>query len=248
MVVFGAQPFYDGIEDNQYKGLSYAHTVQNNVVVSGLDSLIKTKAKGEYYAQACLRLYRLDYIKSFNLRFDEGIIHEDESFSFLAYINASRVECLGDKFYHRRYRPGSIMMDVDPYSSAHGYRVIIDTLLKYMLKKRAKGLDRNKTSDLYENQKNRTINNLLNTLKFSQKKSRTGINKNKLIIEQLNKQIITYIFSIYSKYRLSLKDNWQNNEIDRFNNVESSNEQYKDKRIIKSIMSSERWNKKSFQV
>ena len=235
VVVFGAQPFYDGIEESQYKGLSYTHTIHNNLVMSGLKSLIKSKAKGEYYAQACLRLYRLDYIKSFNLRFDEGIIHEDESFSFLAYINASRVECLGDKFYHRRYRPGSIMMDVDPYSSAHGYRVAIDTLLKYMLKKRAKGLDKNKTSDLVENKKNRTFNNLLITLKFSQEKSRTGINKDKLIVEQLNKQIITYIFSIYSKYRLSLKDNWQNQEIDEFNNVEASNEQYKDKRIFKRL-------------
>ncbi len=90
---------------------------------------------GEYYSQACLRFYRLDYLKENGFLFDEGIIHEDESFSFLAYINAERVECLGEKYYLRRYRPGSIMMNRDPYKSAHGYSVAISTLLQYMQKK-----------------------------------------------------------------------------------------------------------------
>ena len=94
VIAFAAQPFCDGID--QHKGPSYNHTVQNNLVKNGAESLSFTKSHGEYYAQACLRFYRLDYLKDNGFRFDEGIIHEDESFSFLAYVHADRVECLGE--------------------------------------------------------------------------------------------------------------------------------------------------------
>lgn len=139
VIAFAAQPFCDGID--QHKGPSYNHTVQNNLVKNGAESLSFTKSHGEYYAQACLRFYRLDYLKDNGFRFDEGIIHEDESFSFLAYVHADRVECLGERYYYRRYRPGSIMMNKDPVQSAHGYRVAIDTLLHYMQDRRLSSLE-----------------------------------------------------------------------------------------------------------
>ena len=100
VIVFAAQPFCDGID--QHKGPSYSHTVQNNQVKNGAESLSFSKSHGEYYAQACLRFYRLDYLRDNGFRFDEGIIHEDESFSFLAYVHADRVECLGERYYYRR--------------------------------------------------------------------------------------------------------------------------------------------------
>lgn len=139
VIVFAAQPFCDGID--RHKGPSYSHTVQNNLVKNGAESLYFSKTRGEYYAPACLRFYRLDYLRDNGFRFDEGIIHEDESFSFLAYIHADRVECLGERYYYRRYRPGSIMMNKDPVQSAHGYRVAIDTLLHYMQDRRLSSLE-----------------------------------------------------------------------------------------------------------
>lgn len=128
VVVFSAQPFFDGIE--HCKGPSYSHSVQNNAVKNGAESFICASSSGEYYAQACLRLYRLDYLKNNGFLFDEGIIHEDESFSFSAYIHADRVKCLGERYYYRRYRPGSIMMSCDCIQSAHGYRIAAETLLR----------------------------------------------------------------------------------------------------------------------
>lgn len=174
VVVFSAQPFIDGVEE--FEGLDYGHSVQNNVVKTGLDSLSCAVSHGEYYSQACLRLYRFDYLIKNDFKFDEGIIHEDESFSFLAYINAERIECLGERYYKRRYRPGSIMMSRDFFLSAHGYRVAIDTLLKYMQKKPMCRME------------------------------------NKLF----NKQIIGYIFTIFSLYkktkRMASNDNLTGNQ------------------------------------
>ena len=129
-VVFSAEAFCDGVQ--HAGGPDYRHTAQNHIVKSGADSLACAFAHGEYYAQACMRMYRLDYLRQHGFRFDEGIIHEDESFSFLAYLNAERVMCLGEQFYMRRYRQGSIMMQPDPFRSAHGYRVAAGSLLRYL--------------------------------------------------------------------------------------------------------------------
>ena len=159
VTVFSAHSFCDGIE--HYKGPSYSHTVQNNTVKNGAESFLYTSENGEYYAQACLRLYRLDYLRDNGFVFDEGIIHEDESFSFLAYIHADRVECLGERYYYRRYRPGSIMMSCDFIQSAHGYRTAAETLLRCMQERKLNQVQK----ELYK------------------------------------RQILGYIFKIYSLYR-----------------------------------------------
>ena len=164
VVVFSAQPFFDGIE--HYKGPSYSHSVQNNVVKNGAESFICASSNGEYYAQACLRLYRLDYLKNNGFLFDEGIIHEDESFSFKAYIHADRVECLGERYYYRRYRRGSIMMSCDCIQSAHGYRTAAETLLRSIRERKL----------------------------------------NQVQEELYKRQIIGYIFKIYSLYRKAKED------------------------------------------
>ena len=70
----------------------YHHTVQNGIVQTGSESLKIVLDAGEYYTSPCLRFYLLRYIRETGLRFDEGIIHEDVRFSFLAYLFAERVE------------------------------------------------------------------------------------------------------------------------------------------------------------
>ena len=133
VLVFSALPFDDGVEAVRKK--TYTHKCQNNIVKTGVDSLICAKEHGEYYSQPCLRLYRLDYLREQGFLFDEGIIHEDESFSFLAYINALRVECLGKRYYMRRYRKGSVTTSSSPAFSGRGYKKAAESLLGYAEKK-----------------------------------------------------------------------------------------------------------------
>ena len=128
VVVFSAEPFYDGAYDFS-TGRSYNHSAQNNIVKSGRESLSVALNNKEYYEQACLRLYLLDYIRTNGFRFEEGVIHEDISFSFFAYIYADRIECLGERFYHRRYRPGSIMTSDKLVQSSLGYKTAIESLM-----------------------------------------------------------------------------------------------------------------------
>ena len=128
VLAFGAIPFWDGMEEPESHS-SYRHTVQNGAVKSGPESLKTVLDADEYYESPCLRFYLLEYLRKTGLHFDEGIIHEDVRFSFLAYLLSDRVECIGERFYQRRYRPGSTMTGKSIQSSIHGYRVAVDGLL-----------------------------------------------------------------------------------------------------------------------
>ena len=127
VIAFSANVRFDGVEPVKHP--DYSYTVQTGIVQTGVDSL-RTKNR-EYYSQACLRFYLLSYLREQQFRFDEGVIHEDESFSFLAYLCADRVECVGKRYYTRRYRAGSIMMTLDPAESAKGYLAATETVYRF---------------------------------------------------------------------------------------------------------------------
>ncbi|MCH5186971.1 MAG: glycosyltransferase [Oscillospiraceae bacterium] len=107
ILLYGAQSFSDNAEVpvmNHYK-----RTKGFDVVLRGRDAIAKSYKVNEYITSICLRMYRLEYLRSLNLLFNEHIIHEDEDVSFLSYIQAERTEIIPDKLYKRRYREGSIL-------------------------------------------------------------------------------------------------------------------------------------------
>lgn len=55
------------------------------------------------------RFFRLAFLRDSRLRFCEGLVHEDDYFSPLATLASHRVEVIPERFYFRRYRPGSIV-------------------------------------------------------------------------------------------------------------------------------------------
>ena len=129
VVLFSAKSLFDGVEP--FACATYTHSVQNGEVKSGPESLMTAKANREYYAQVCLRFYLLQFLRENHLRFDEGIVHEDESFAFLSCLRAERTVCLGERYYTRRYRPGSIIMTLDPLQSAKGLCTAMETVFRF---------------------------------------------------------------------------------------------------------------------
>ena len=130
VMAFSANVIFDDIMPMKHP--DYSYTIETGIVKSGADSL-QTKNR-EYYSHACLRFYLLSFLRDHHFRFDEGVIHEDESFSFLAYLCADRVECTGERYYTRRYRPNSIMMNLDLVDSANGYRAALETIYRFSKK------------------------------------------------------------------------------------------------------------------
>lgn len=86
------------------------------------DTLFPEQSGGwEYYNQHALehrevafvcvwqRCYRREFLEENNLRFREGILHEDNEFTPRACLKAKKVTVIPDVLYNYRIRPGSIM-------------------------------------------------------------------------------------------------------------------------------------------
>lgn len=76
---------------------------------NGRKMLPELLEKGEYRTAVPLMLFRKGYLLENELWFAEGIIHEDELFTFLVYNADGRVAHCHRQLYARRVRPASIM-------------------------------------------------------------------------------------------------------------------------------------------
>ena len=62
-----------------------------------------------FYVSVCSRIFRRELFTKRELRFLEGIIHEDNLFTPLAMMESQRITIIPDQLYKRRLRDGSIV-------------------------------------------------------------------------------------------------------------------------------------------
>lgn len=82
-----------------------------------------------------MNFIRSGYLQKINLNFYPGIIHEDELFSAILYIEAERVGRIGKDFFKRRIRGNSTMTKSFSWKNIEGYFTVIEELKKYIEKK-----------------------------------------------------------------------------------------------------------------
>lgn len=76
---------------------------------NGRQMLLRLLEREEYRTAVPLMLFRRSYLLEKALWFEEGLIHEDELFTFQVYNADGRVAHCHAKLYARRVRPASIM-------------------------------------------------------------------------------------------------------------------------------------------
>ena len=109
---FVAYTFLDGTQD--YKWIrddsndGYKYLGDYPSVMRGVDFYQKAIDNNDYYPSCCLIFTRREIIEKNNLRFYEGILHEDNLFNFQLTLLCERVSLLHEPLYYRRYRAGSI--------------------------------------------------------------------------------------------------------------------------------------------
>ncbi len=115
-----------GLQDNKVDMLSYDADVLvecdyippknlydrtkilNSKIISGKE--LFSKLYPLYYTTSvCLAAYRHKFLLENHILFPEGIVHEDDVFSFHVIMMAESVKYLGKKLYVRRYRENSTM-------------------------------------------------------------------------------------------------------------------------------------------
>ncbi|SEP61421.1 Glycosyl transferase family 2 [Ectothiorhodospira magna] len=141
--------------------------------VNGVDLFLILSRKNQFIASPCLYLFRRDLTETTGLAFDVGYIHEDEGFTPLLFILATRAISLDEHFFWRRVRNDSTMTTPLSYRNVEGLiqaacKLSIDdkflikssffklVLLKITLKKAQRRLLRNarKVAETIERQVN----------------------------------------------------------------------------------------------
>lgn len=111
----GAQiAFFDGIrvtEDGERAEDAnvYVHADLDEAVKTGLDWYIEMKGADFFTCGLPFHFYERAFLVESGLKLVEGIMYEDELFSFQAYSKAARVKRINDALYVRRVRSGSVM-------------------------------------------------------------------------------------------------------------------------------------------
>ena len=122
-VLFNAVPFTrEGtdadIEDFRYR---YTRTFAYPDLYTGGMLLSKLFEHNEYQPMAWSYMTSRELILRHKLHFLEGILHEDNLYTFQCYLNAERAGYLPDVLYHRRVAGGSIMTSAVTFENVRGY-------------------------------------------------------------------------------------------------------------------------------
>lgn len=95
------------------KGLECNHSSylrkKDYPISSGAELAFKQLVRDEYIPCAYLYFFHSSFLKEYSLKFERGILGEDELFSYHVYLNAKRAIYMPNALYNRRIRPGSIM-------------------------------------------------------------------------------------------------------------------------------------------
>ena len=107
VVFFDGYVFFDECEEDDTVSRYARHTAY--AAENGREMLRKLLLNEEYRTAVPLMLFNREFLEENGLQFLEGIIHEDELFTFQVYNADGRVAHCHEQLYARRIRPASIM-------------------------------------------------------------------------------------------------------------------------------------------
>jgi glycosyltransferase involved in cell wall biosynthesis len=119
LVVFNAKAFCDGMPDEMLLKLHYTRNLPHHSYANGYDLFTDSRGAGKYIVQSCCYMYR--FKPHFMLRFIDGILHEDNYFTTMLFVNSSKIQVLKNRFFQRRIRQNSITTSPLSMRHATGY-------------------------------------------------------------------------------------------------------------------------------
>ena len=135
IVIFNTSCFFESEElQNRYHnfGRGYIREGNYSAVQTGPVMFSEMKQNNEFYVPVWLQLFRGSLIKENGLNFYEGIIHEDNLFTFQCFMLAKRVGYIEQCYHRRRIRNGSIMTKNKSMKNVQGYIVCYTEALRFL--------------------------------------------------------------------------------------------------------------------
>lgn len=135
VLYFDGQAFFENklLENNfpSYKQYYKRNTAYDKLINGQLLFAQMNKNK-EYLPSLCLQFLKASYLKDIKLRFYEGIIHEDNLFTFLCIMQAKRVSHINMPLFYRRVRENSTMTQLKRADNVKVYLICFIETLKFL--------------------------------------------------------------------------------------------------------------------
>lgn len=120
-------------EDKKFKiSFDYKSPVlSESSIYSGTSMLFTLLNQKTYRCSPCIHFISLKTLQSINLKYFPGIIHEDELFSALLYLQSQRIGYINRTFFHRRIRANSVMTKNYTMKNVDSYLVVAEQLIHF---------------------------------------------------------------------------------------------------------------------
>lgn len=129
LVIYDDKEMQELYRDSQY--YYYMQTGQK-YPCSGQQLFRILKQNGAYRVSVCMQMLRLEFLKEKDIKFVEGIIYEDNIFTFVSMLQAERALKLDEALYLRRYRRNSVMTSIIQAKNVIGYLMCLRQMLFFV--------------------------------------------------------------------------------------------------------------------
>ncbi|MFV0527879.1 MAG: glycosyltransferase [Lachnospiraceae bacterium] len=135
LLLFDGTSFYESKELEEkhpvYKQY-YLRKAAYNGVYSGEQLYLQMLENYDYKVSPCLQFIRREFLQKNAIVFREGIIHEDNLFSFQVLLTAAAAMHISDILFKRRVRANSTMTSQKEYKNFEGYFTCLIGFLEYV--------------------------------------------------------------------------------------------------------------------
>lgn len=206
VLYFSGASFYETEElAEKFKNfeMAYMRTGTYEGVCSGLELLEQLRDQKDFSVSPCIQIVRREFLMEHGILFCEGIIHEDNLFTFQVMMNAKRAKCINDVYFYRRVRESSVMTKEMSYKNLLGYFVCFKKMIDYVYGREIRPEDE------------RAVDITLRTVKFHVRRNYRAINgeEREKFYEQLNigdrmffKSIILQEVELEGRYKRRIGD------------------------------------------
>ena len=154
--------------------------LKNRTVLYGND-VLNAYRKMEWYMLSVNKLYRVEFLNHHNLRFREGIIHEDELWSFQIACLAQSLYAVGYETYIYKIREGSITVKRNHERRCHCINVILKEMCNFAV--------------FHQLQNSKDVHNLIHNFQI-------------ITLDSIHKEAPELLHSFYSEQRQMMKTSW----------------------------------------
>ena len=132
-VYFDGNSFFENqaVQDEYpYYLHAYEYSLAHSVPASGKEYFLQAKEDNKYRVSVCMCLLDREFLVNNKIRFIDGILHEDNPFTFACLMRAKRVMHTPQQYYFRFVRSKSIMTMEKTPVHVYGYLTSIAVMLE----------------------------------------------------------------------------------------------------------------------